>query len=77
MNNEQELVRSVFPTSELFLHCPRDLSMEYFDVHSFRVPTMGAIASLIFLTFSSCLKGTVMQIEKALINDHLYVSKVP
>ena len=32
--------------------------------------------TLSYLIYSSDFKGTVMQIEKALINDHLRVSKV-
>ena len=53
----QELVRSLSPTSRSFLHCPCDLSMKYFEAHSFTASTMGVIASLVFLTFSLCVKS--------------------
>ena len=33
-------------------------------------------SKLILLTINNLIKGTVMQIEKALINDRLRVSKV-
>ena len=36
------------PILDLFLHCPFDLSMEYFESHSFTVTIMGVIASLVF-----------------------------
>ena len=32
-----------------FLHCPCDLSVKYFEAHSFTVSTMGVIISLVFL----------------------------
>ena len=37
------------PILHHLLHCPSDLPMEYFEVHSFTVSTMEVIAFLIFL----------------------------
>ena len=33
----------------IFLHCPCDLSVKYFEAHSFTVSTTGVIISLVFL----------------------------
>ena len=41
--------RHFLPVLHYFLHCPCDLSMEYFESHSFTVSIMGVIASLVFL----------------------------
>ena len=46
-----------FPLLDHFLHCPCDLSMEYFDAHSFTVSTMELIASLV-LNHMLCLLGS-------------------
>ena len=43
-----------------FLRCGLDLSIEYFDAHSFTVYKMGLMASLVFLTFSFYAKSNTL-----------------
>ena len=43
------MVSSVFPNSGIFFELPCNLSMEYFEAHSFTVSTTGLIASLVLL----------------------------
>ena len=38
-----------FPVLDHFLHCSGDLSMEYFEAHSFTVSTIRVKVSLVFL----------------------------
>ena len=49
-----------FPLLDDFLRCGSDLSIEYFDVHSFTVYKMGLMASLVFLTFSFYAKSNTL-----------------
>ena len=42
----------------IFLYCPCDISMGYFDARSFLVATMGVIVSLVFLIFFYVLHQT-------------------
>ena len=49
-----------FPLLDGFLRCGLDLSIEYFDAHSFTVYKMELMASLVFLTFSFYAKSNTL-----------------
>ena len=48
----------------------------FFDLYVDEILTQGSDLDMASLQVGSLFKGTVMQIEKALINDRLRVSKV-